>query len=289
MRRHTNGLSLVEVLVVIGVIGVLMAVLLPVLSLVRDSSRATTCLSQQRELAGAMAARSISHDGHMQLVGHIELPRRLTVQDSLPTVLGDAGQTRYSYMPPAGSLTGGRFRRPLIAPDRDLALFLDSPASSGTSSGTVWQCPAQQPTLRLQTQVYVEGNDITVLADYRPIDFAFNEGVFGFSPELDDQRRLRGHLVRIENASRVVLLGDTNNEQFSSAAQTWRPARGESAPDGPIAIAALLDSSSDPRVWPSQPLMFRHRDRVNLVFADGHAAAFTNDSAALETPLLSSR
>ena len=54
-RRSRSGVSLVEILVVIGLIGLLVAILLPVLSMARTSARKVVCAGRVRELS--LAAR----------------------------------------------------------------------------------------------------------------------------------------------------------------------------------------------------------------------------------------
>ena len=54
MSRSSKAFTLVELLVVIGIIAVLVAVLLPVMSRARSAANRSVCLSNQRQLAGAL-------------------------------------------------------------------------------------------------------------------------------------------------------------------------------------------------------------------------------------------
>jgi prepilin-type N-terminal cleavage/methylation domain-containing protein len=59
--RQSAGFSLIELLVVIGIIAVLIGILLPVLGRVREAGKAAVCMSNMRQLALATTAYSSDH------------------------------------------------------------------------------------------------------------------------------------------------------------------------------------------------------------------------------------
>ncbi|HET6247806.1 MAG TPA: prepilin-type N-terminal cleavage/methylation domain-containing protein [Tepidisphaeraceae bacterium] len=64
-RRASAGFTLVELLVVIGIIAVLVALLFPAISMVRRQANMTTCASNMRQIGLAMAA--YAHDNNDRL------------------------------------------------------------------------------------------------------------------------------------------------------------------------------------------------------------------------------
>lgn len=56
MYRSNRGFTLIELLVVIAIIGILVALLIPAVNMVRESGRQTKCLSNQKQVAVAILA-----------------------------------------------------------------------------------------------------------------------------------------------------------------------------------------------------------------------------------------
>src|SRR4051794_29532252 len=65
LPTRANAFTLVELLVVIGIIAVLIGILLPALGKARESARQVQCLSNMRQLSVAVISFANEHKGWM--------------------------------------------------------------------------------------------------------------------------------------------------------------------------------------------------------------------------------
>ena len=278
-NRVRFAFTLTEVLVVIGVVGLLLALLLPALSVIRQQSKATACLAHQRELGKMLSLRAAAHDGFCQPVGIVNVGRKSDEVD-IPERLSDARKVRYTYFKLSPLFPSGPLSRFLAAVDADLRSF----GGDDSSTDELFLCAAETMPANVQMiqYEYADGSReefINSVATH----FAFNETVFGIGQNLSDPRRLRGNFGRVREASRVVLLGDAEELGGTSPIFTWRAG----VSDGPVPMAALVTRGPD--AGPSAAVSKRHRGRANLLFADGHAAGFEATAGGLADPLLAAQ
>ena len=69
-RSFAAAFSLVELLVVIGIIGLLIAILLPTLSGARERARQLKCLATLRAISQAAELHVLNHNGYLPAAGH---------------------------------------------------------------------------------------------------------------------------------------------------------------------------------------------------------------------------
>jgi prepilin-type N-terminal cleavage/methylation domain-containing protein len=94
-RRASSGFTLVELLVVIGIIALLISILLPALAAARSSAQLITCAANLRTLGQAMLLHATDRKGYFPLAGAIDVGGQEQIPDN-PQYLSDTGN-RYDY------------------------------------------------------------------------------------------------------------------------------------------------------------------------------------------------
>lgn len=85
-----RAFTLLELLVVVGIITVLIALLLPALGMARDQANRIKCLATMRSMHQAAQMHAQEHRGYMPLAGVVPL-------GAWPEAIGDASMKKYTY------------------------------------------------------------------------------------------------------------------------------------------------------------------------------------------------
>src|SRR5262252_7208715 len=91
--RRFAAFTLVELLVVIGIIALLIAILLPALSRALGASREVKCLANLRAIGQAAVLHAHDHKGYFPVAGALWGP----ATSATPAGLFDSAKIKYSY------------------------------------------------------------------------------------------------------------------------------------------------------------------------------------------------
>jgi prepilin-type N-terminal cleavage/methylation domain-containing protein len=232
MNRRTRGFSLVELLVVIGLVGLLLGLLLPAFSIARQYARRVECASNLRQIAALATGRATAHRGYLALDGEVEISPEYSEPGSLAEGLSDPSRQRYAYTDDEGAASMSADPPTMESPTPLLvALLQDSsplhyPADPGpawpfvearTASARVFHCPSADrsylwvgaPVPGTYSLILFVGGTGYPSSWYTTFDYATNGGLLGlhFDPAYAN-RRYGGALSRVTNSSRMVLCGD---------------------------------------------------------------------------------
>lgn len=238
-RRRVAGLSLLELLVVIGIIGVLLGLLFPIVGRARDSARTVVCLANLRSVGQGFGLYRAKYANLMPplYLSHPDLPP--------PT---SRWESHFQY----GSRTSGAYTwnwADVLVSEQFITLAtIDCPASDGTG------------TLGDNREAWTT----------RAIDYSMNGYIgigsgrlIGLKTEPSPEVGLNYHAMTI----------DPNWSMFKA----WPIARITQPSSGLCVVDSEAPGYARPHVDPTiseyKPKRLRHQGRqaVNVLFFDGHA------------------
>ena len=254
VKRDARGFTLVELLVVIGIIAALIAILMPALAAARRQAQQVQCLSNLRQIGTAAVMHANEHKQHLPVAGHI------WTSGATPEGMSDSRREHYEYY------TDGGVHRPMPIPGAlarylgvnnlrtDSAANLDADLEESLAR-RIFTCPGDEQVFK---GVMVRDNGwigVKVWSSY-----VFNENALGFYAD----QRMKGKLTRIKHPTQVLFLVD-----------------GKRRTEFPDEMMDLYEAAYDAggnstllHAYWSQSSMFdllRHRKRINVAFLDGHA------------------
>ena len=291
------GFTLVEMLAVIGIIGLLVALLLPAIGRVRAQARQVQCAAQLRDIHGGLVLFAQQHRGTMPVVGRIDFP---TPPVPLAEVLGDSDRSRQAYWSETTqgvALVPGGFQ---LVPLPLAWLGVIDRAAGGEAGELLtrdewdayvsrhellrtWYCPAVEAERRTMGIPHEYGTQQAGYAAlwYTSVDYAANAYVLGIDRPDSKLGRCGGRLEKVRNASQTVLLAEAalvfKNRTNKTLMPVWDLPPGSS-------LADMLD----PVVAPAGPLVggSRHGKALNVLYVDGHVASEPATPAGLAHSIL---
>jgi prepilin-type processing-associated H-X9-DG protein/prepilin-type N-terminal cleavage/methylation domain-containing protein len=252
--------TLVELLVVIGIIALLISILLPALSKARESANQVKCQAQQRQIAMAMILHANDHRGYMPIVGLLETP------GYAPKDAQDDRQLKYDYYV-SGTTLHLMTIIGALGPQLGQEVRADSLANLQTDiqKGVLrklFVCPSDRLGGRLGATVLDGG------AGY--FSYAFNEAALGWGePGGSDgvtagHSRQRGNTARMPHSADLMLFTD-GAPRGGDGNANWMLYY-DNAKDISLGDIYRGNGGGDKSLFD----MFRHRGRLNVAFVDGH-------------------
>jgi prepilin-type N-terminal cleavage/methylation domain-containing protein/prepilin-type processing-associated H-X9-DG protein len=261
------GFTLVELLVVIGIIALLIAILLPALSRAREQANLIKCMATLRGMAQAAHAHAAEHQGYMPFAG--QPPGGPGGIPVTAAGLGDSNRMRYLYVDDSVG------PRPLPL-TMSLAYYMGVPMNMSSRSEVLetlktqdlqrpFICPSHQTRLPSWT---IYGSPDGWIKDWgnEYSSYICNGAVLSLYPTPFGLMSPAGKLSRIRRPSEVFLFADGVGTSLGSMGYTIQPVRSDQDTFYNYWVTVKSSGGFDPK---------RHRNKMNVVYVDGHAETVT--------------
>jgi prepilin-type processing-associated H-X9-DG protein/prepilin-type N-terminal cleavage/methylation domain-containing protein len=176
MSRKFNAFTLVELLVVIGIIALLISVLLPALSRAREAANTVKCLSNLRQVATAAKLFEVEHRGYMQTVTSDQGPIGSTRNSTIRAA--DPYKRKWSYRSDNNLLMDVYSALLPYLGGKSGTLFTDD--RDGKSA--VFRCPSDR-ALDLTPGGYRIYNNVIDSGGFYPISYGVNVDILAITVE----------------------------------------------------------------------------------------------------------
>jgi prepilin-type N-terminal cleavage/methylation domain-containing protein len=264
------GFTLVELLVVIGIIALLISILLPALNRAREQAKQAQCLSNLRQIGTALQMFAGEHKNHYPLAGLLFGP-----SDATPHGLSDISMQNYGYFPdPAHS--NGMYCAPMpfaLSTYLGYSKVIQTQQDYANSSVLrIFTCPSNVDQMSSgqvsQVSQTIASNNSGWSGPILPTSFAFNEAIFGWSDAgmgggVQFHNRCRGNIARIVHPADFLLLADASPRGSNGG---WIMYDDQSTNKTLEGFYLGSDDGGDPALFDK----IRHFGNIGILFADYH-------------------
>jgi prepilin-type processing-associated H-X9-DG protein/prepilin-type N-terminal cleavage/methylation domain-containing protein len=281
MKQNRRGFSLVELLVVIGIVALLIALLLPSLARAREKANEAQCLANLHQIGLAAAMHVSEHQQHLPAAGwHFDPVGGLLD----PAGLEDRDERKFDYYMDEG------IKRPVpVTVAFGMLLGVDIETSSranlerdmaGSALRRRFACPSQVEVLRGLSQ-RDGATGWTAPRDYS--SYIFNEALLGRRPGTDLQQVV-GHTSRMTHTSDLMQAMDGRPRNMTN--DNWIMVF-NSHPDDTL-FDFMTTTMKPNNGFGKQTLdRWRHRGRANVLYVDGHSESILLDDGGLKSVWIS--
>ncbi len=300
-RHRPAGFTLVELLVVIGIISILIALLLPSLNVARQMAQRTACEAKLHNMLLAAQIHAIDHKGYYPVAGYIG--------GIGPDNLSDAYASHFDYFS-YEIIDATRILAPItmsLATEMSYGYVLNATddAQQGAyetdDAGFIknFLCPSQASSVSELSQLpgMSSSPPMLYIGTYPPgwivwyteaQSYIYNEAILGCDPGL---WRLNGEVSLIHQPSITMFAADgLGGAQYPFNRVSSYPIYYTGVPSytvynnttAPVTLADALAGNSkagDPQNFDH----IRHHGKINIAFCDGHVETRTINSSDLAT------